>query len=186
MYDAVSQAIPLVEQGQHRKKALLIVSDGRDTSSAVPVMQIRSAIRESEALVYAIGIDCGAPSKRWGGGANLQQHPIPFPFPPRGRPGWPPRPMPRPPDSGWMRGACNDPVDVEALRDLTDGSGGRTEIVREPKDLNPATASIADELSKQYYLGYSSTGKKDGKWHTIRVEVGKNYRVRARQGFVAS
>ncbi len=32
---------------------------------------------------------------------------------------------------------------------MTDDSGGRTEIVREARDLNPATAAIADELSKQ-------------------------------------
>ena len=59
--------------------------------------------------------------------------------------------------------------------------------VRNARDLNPATAGIAEELSKQYYLGYASTGKKDGRWHDIRVEV-KNrlYRVRARRGYVAS
>ncbi|HTF40765.1 MAG TPA: hypothetical protein VK754_09240, partial [Propionibacteriaceae bacterium] len=69
----------------------------------------------------------------------------------------------------------------------TDDSGGRTEIVRYARDLNPATENIADELSKQYYLGYASAGKKDGRWHSIRVEVSRgNYRVRARRGYVAS
>ena len=58
-----------------------------------------------------------------------------------------------------------------ALREMTDDSGGRTEIVRDPRDLDPAVASIADELSQQYYLGYPSPGLKDGRWHTIRVEV---------------
>jgi hypothetical protein len=37
--------------------------------------------------------------------------------------------------------------------------------------LDAATARIADELSKQYYLGYASSGEKDGRWHAIRVEV---------------
>src|ERR1041385_5275329 len=59
----------------------------------------------------------------------------------------------------------NDRVNVDALRDITDDSGGRTEIVRSGRDLDPATANIADELSRQYYLGYASTGKKDGRWH---------------------
>ena len=55
-----------------------------------------------------------------------------------------------------------------------------------PRDLDPATAGIADELSKQYYLGYAATGVKDGRWHTIHVEVrNPNYVVRARRGFVA-
>ena len=48
----------------------------------------------------------------------------------------------------------DDRVNVSALREMTDDSGGRTEIVRDSKDLDRATATIADELSKQYYLGY--------------------------------
>ena len=82
---------------------------------------------------------------------------------------------------------ASDHVNVAALRDLTDDSGGRTEIVRDARDLNPATANIADELSKQYYLGYQSPGKKDGRWHAIRVELkNRSYRVRARRGYIAS
>ncbi len=82
--------------------------------------------------------------------------------------------------------ACSDPVDVTALRDLTDDSGGRTEVIREPHDLDPATAGIADELSKQYYLGYPAVAPRDGHWHSIRVELkDKGYRVRARRGYTA-
>ena len=44
-------------------------------------------------------------------------------------------------------------MNVAALRDITDESGGRTEIIRYARDLDPATTSVADELSKQYYLG---------------------------------
>ncbi len=56
-----------------------------------------------------------------------------------------------------------------------------------PRDLDPATESIADELSKQYSLGYPATGKADGRWHSIVVEVrGSAYRVRARRGYVAT
>ena len=54
-----------------------------------------------------------------------------------------------------------------ALREITDDSGGRTEIVRDFRDLDPAINSIADELSQQYYIGYPSPGYKDGRWHTI-------------------
>ena len=81
----------------------------------------------------------------------------------------------------------DDRVNVAALREITDDSGGRTEIVRTARDLDPATASIADELSQQYYLGYPSTGEKDGRWHAIRVELRKpSYHVRARRGFIAT
>ena len=69
---------------------------------------------------------------------------------------------------------------------MTYDSGGRTEIVRYA-DLDPAVASIADELSQQYYLGYPSPGHKDGRWHQIRVEVrDPSLRVRARKGYIAT
>ncbi|MSO45884.1 MAG: hypothetical protein EXQ59_03840 [Acidobacteria bacterium] len=86
----------------------------------------------------------------------------------------------------WSRNA-GEGVNVDALRQITDETGGRTEIVRGFGDLDGATSRIADELSKQYYLGYTSTGKQDGRWHTIRVEVkDRRYTVRARRGYVAS
>ena len=99
--------------------------------------------------------------------------------------GSPPIIVPRNPPNRTVGGS--DRVNVAALRDMTDDSGGRTEIIRSARDLDPATASIADELSKQYYMGYAAAGKKDGRWHAIRVEVRNgNYLVRARKGFVAT
>jgi hypothetical protein len=75
-------------------------------------------------------------------------------------------------------------VNVAALRGITDDSGGRTEIVRTARDLDPATSGIAGE---QYYLGYVSPDHRDGRWHTIRVEVrGQSLRVRARRGYIAT
>jgi hypothetical protein len=82
---------------------------------------------------------------------------------------------------------ADDRVNVMALREMTDDSGGRTEIVNDLGDLDPAVASIADELSQQYYLGYPSPGHRDGRWHTIRVEVrDPTLKVRARKGYVAT
>jgi VWFA-related protein len=193
MYDTVLDAVPLIAKGQKRKKALLLISDGRDTSSSATPADVKRAIRESEALVYAIGIDCGTTDMRRRQDdlrEQVGQMPPLFPFP-GGHRGWPPvqpRPVPpRPPDRGTWLHSCGDPVDAAALRDLTDDSGGRTEIIREPSDLDPATAGIADELSKQYYLGYPALAARDGRWHSIRVELkNKTYRVRARRGYTAS
>ena len=190
MYDAVAESVPLAQTGRNRKKAIVLISDGNDTNSRTDVPELKQLIRESEVLVYAIGIDGeGEPTMTSGGGFPPQRRqPIPFPFPlPGGR-----RPSPWPGSSPPGRGTSTiytrgDGVNVPALRELTDDSGGRTEIVRHPRDLDPATESVADELSKQYYLGYSTTGKKDGRWHVIRVEVrDQNLRVRARRGYVAS
>jgi len=196
MYDAVAEAVPLAQSGRNRKKAVVLISDGNDTSSQSSLAELKQLIRESEVLVYAIGIDGedepafvrppqpgSFPPPR-----QPPRLPIPRPFPPVGRP-----PGTRPPGlqaaqrPGRVRRAPSERVNVVALRDLTDDSGGRTEIVRGPRDLGPATTNIAAELSQQYYLGYPATGKKDGRWHSIRVEA-KNpaYRVRARRGYIAN
>ena len=196
MYDAVAEAVPLAQNGKHRKKALVVISDGNDTNSRTTIRELKQMIRESEVLIYAIGIDSQAAST-FGGRAPTYppsapppgpRLPIPLPFPSPGRRNPPPSP-PRTPSggSGGYSSRLDDRVNVAALRDITDDSGGRTEIVRTGRDLDPATASVADELSKQYYLGYPAQGKKDGHWHTIRVEVRSgNHLVRARRGYVAT
>ena len=78
-------------------------------------------------------------------------------------------------------------MNASVLRDLTDDSGGRTEIIRNPQDLDPATAGGADELSKHYYLAYPAPGHADGRWHAIDVEVrNTRNRVRARRVYIAT
>jgi Ca-activated chloride channel family protein len=37
LYDAIAQAVPLAQTGRNRKKALVIISDGNDTSSHTTV-----------------------------------------------------------------------------------------------------------------------------------------------------
>jgi Ca-activated chloride channel homolog len=85
------------------------------------------------------------------------------------------------------RQAINTRVNAEALREITGQSGGRTEVVQSSADLDEASARIADELNHQYVLGYTSTHGADGQYHSIRVRVaGSEYRVRARNGYVAT
>ena len=57
MYDAVAEAVPISQGGAHRKKAVLIVSDGNDTNSRTSVGELKQMIRDTELLVYAVGID---------------------------------------------------------------------------------------------------------------------------------
>jgi Ca-activated chloride channel family protein len=80
----------------------------------------------------------------------------------------------------------NTRVNPTALREITDDSGGRTEVVRNMADLIGASARIAEELNHQYVLGYTSPRGADGQFHSIRVRIkGSDYRVRARAGYVA-
>jgi Ca-activated chloride channel homolog len=88
-----------------------------------------------------------------------------------------------PPD----RRAINTRVNAQALREITAETGGRTEIVQSSSELIEATARIALELNSQYVLGYTSPRGADGQYHSIRVRVaGADYRVRARNGYVAA
>lgn len=82
--------------------------------------------------------------------------------------------------------AINRAVNTSSLSEITDGSGGHTEVVHSTADLQSATAIIADELNKQYVLAYSSTRAQDGKYHSIRVRTrNSQFRVRARNGYIA-
>lgn len=184
LYDGVADALPVAERGKNRKKAIVVISDGNDTGSATSTRELKEMIRQSEVMVYAIGVD-GRLSTSVSTPRMPLPIPLPFPIPGRGRGGRFP-----PPIGGggtFGRGNAGDRLDADALRQITDDTGGRTEVVRDFDDLPGATARIADELSKQYYLGYSTPGKKDGRWHTIKVEVRDGrYTVRARRGYVAS
>jgi VWFA-related protein len=195
LYDGVADALPLAQSGRNRKKALVVISDGNDTGSSTSPTDLKVMIRQSEVLVYAIGVD-GRLSEtmvRGGGGSYPPRVPIPWPFPGSGRGGggrFPVPPIGGGGGGGGSRGGRfgrGEGLDAGALRRITDDTGGRTEIVRDFADLSGATTRIADELSKQYYLGYPSPGSKDGRWHSIRVEVrDKNLTVRARRGYQAS
>ncbi len=195
LFEAVARAVPLVATGRNSKKALVLISDGNDSSGRTRADEVQRLIRETEVLVYAIGIDgddgvaVAPPPQRPRMPPPTPRFPGPTPFP--RRPGglrssqwqWP---VPQRPQGPRSR-RSDERVNAATLRNITDDSGGRTEIIRDARDLRPATSGIADELSQQYYLGYPASGKKDGRWHTIRVEVRNgHYRVRARRGYVAS
>jgi VWFA-related protein len=84
------------------------------------------------------------------------------------------------------RQAINTRVNPTTLRELTNQSGGRTEVVQTTADLNDASARIAEELNHQYVFGYTSTRAADGRFHSIRVRIaGANHKVSTRSGYVA-
>jgi Ca-activated chloride channel homolog len=184
MYDGIADALPLAASGANRKKAIVVISDGNDTGSSTTPRDLKEMIRQSEVMVYAIGVD-GRLETYSRNPQPRAPFPIPSPIPGRG-PRWP-FPIPGSGRTGTFGRSAGEGLDAGALRQITDDTGGRTEVVKDFSDLHGATTRIADELSKQYYLGYSSPGHKDGRWHTIRVEVkDRRLNVRARRGYVAS
>jgi Ca-activated chloride channel homolog len=144
IYDAILEALPIVEHRSRQRAALLVISDGADTASTATLRDVRAALMRSDAFVYAVAIDS-------------------------------PEPQP-----------INTRVNAQALREITNESGGRTEIVQSSADLDAATARIAEELNSQYVLGYTSSHGADGQYHSIRVKSSAgDYRVRARNGYIA-
>ena len=188
MYDTVAEAVPMAATGSRPKKALVIISDGNDTNSSTRLADVQQVIRESEVLVYAIGID-GSDVGRYTTGAQVPQVQLPLPGRPTIQLPFPRRAPPPPPSQPYPRsshGGAGDAANAMALHAMTDDSGGRTEIISSPADLGPATAGIADELSRQYVLAYVSNLPKDGRWHTIEVRVKRGGPiVRARRGYIA-
>jgi len=88
LYDAIARALPVAAAGRHKKKAVLVISDGNDTSSSISVARLRQQIRDSEVLVYALGVDGAVRTESSGGRTRPPIGlPIPNPFPqPRSRP----------------------------------------------------------------------------------------------------
>ena len=86
-----------------------------------------------------------------------------------------------------------DTVDIEALRQLAEPTGGRA-VLLEGKhkkngvdQIDQAALEVSAELRNQYTLGYYSTNKaKDGTFRRVEVKAkNPNYIVRNRIGYLA-
>src|SRR5262249_56791146 len=56
LLDGVRVALDEMKQARHSRKALIIVSDGEDNASEWTVGELKSAVREQDVVIYAIGI----------------------------------------------------------------------------------------------------------------------------------
>src|SRR5215471_15640539 len=56
LFDGVYLGLEKAKQGRHRKKALLIISDGEENSSRYSGRELREMLKESDVPVYSIGV----------------------------------------------------------------------------------------------------------------------------------
>ena len=56
LYDACYLGVERVQRGTHPKRALLLISDGQDNNSRYTFNELRRALKESDVVLYAIGI----------------------------------------------------------------------------------------------------------------------------------
>src|SRR5437773_554581 len=56
LYDACYLGVERVQRGTHPKRALLLISDGQDNNSRYTFKELRRVLKESDVVLYAIGI----------------------------------------------------------------------------------------------------------------------------------
>ncbi len=162
LYDSLYQALQKVKEGRYQKKAVLLVTDGEDTTSLTRFDKALLNIRESEMLVYSVGIK-GAPVFDMG----------------------------TDPFSGNSRSTTsnNTTVDMKVLNRFAEASGGRAWEISEAafgKNLEAVLDTIAAELRSQYSIGYyPNRPAKDGKSHSVGIRMkNRDYLARARKEYL--
>jgi VWFA-related protein len=187
LYDALNDGLRELGRGRHRRKVLVLLSDGADAVSGLSYGQLVRTLRESDVIVYAIGIPAGissmfyTPSSNFAGQIVIQgprgQSPVPFPIPGAGGipipiPGRPiPLPAPRNPDD------TGDTVNMSVLDALAQMTGGRAWRAEDPQrrigePLDRIVAQILAELRSQYLIGFVPQHPlKDGRWHDVVIRT---------------
>jgi Ca-activated chloride channel family protein len=56
LYDACYLGVEKVTRGTHQKKAVLLISDGQDNSSRYTFSELRRQLKETDVIIYAVGI----------------------------------------------------------------------------------------------------------------------------------
>jgi Ca-activated chloride channel homolog len=60
LYDACYLGVEKVQRGVHPKRALLLLSDGQDNNSRYTFNEVRRLLKESDVVLYAVGILSGS------------------------------------------------------------------------------------------------------------------------------
>ncbi|MGH7925927.1 MAG: VWA domain-containing protein [Candidatus Binatus sp.] len=157
LFDVIMQGLQMVQRGRYDKKALLVVTDGMDNTSASTVNDVVAQARRMGVLVYSIGIGNPNPS----GGPTVVFGPFVF------------------------GGDDGERVDTETLHSLSTETGAKTYIIREAGDgeaLRRACTNISLELREQYTVGFLAPDPSAGGYRSLRVDVpgkpGADVRVR--------
>jgi Ca-activated chloride channel family protein len=174
LYDGLRDGLHKIREGRHEKRALLLITDGQDTSSSTTLKNLLQSVRQSESLVYSLGISPVTYARR-------NEH-VPFSWPLPSILGGKKAP----------RSSATDVVNMDVLEELAESSGGRAFLLSESflaggsPQMEKVLLEIADELRNQYTLGYYRVAPDDGRFHRIRIRTRRQDIVRARSGYQAS
>ena len=162
LWRGIDEAIETFGKDDDRRKVILVLSDGKDTSSmgfgrhTASQGGVIDHARDQDVMIYAVGMRS------------------------RGRQRMPPG-MGR----GGLEAMMLDDMPDPGLARVAEETGGGYIEIRFGQDLGAAFAGVADELHTQYLLGYAPP-KRDGKAHSINVRVTQGgVKARARKSYVA-
>jgi Ca-activated chloride channel family protein len=187
--DAVMAATERTLRPVNGRKAIILLSDGKDAGSRVSDKQLLTYAAESDAMIYSIFYESSLrgvfgrrrlfPRRR---GIFGGRGPMGGRFPPRQGPSQGPGPEP-----GRQRRDERNESGAEFLARLSEVSGGRY-YQSEKTDLKKTFVLIAEELRNQYRLGfYPDALARDGSLHRLKVRVNKpDVAVRARSQYRAT
>jgi len=158
LQDHLFVALTLIAQRQGRR-VLILLSDGIDTHSVIPMSQVFDVARKSGVLIYWIRFSREGDGSEDDMRSNLSS-------------AW------KSPDE-YREGGIT-------LAKAVNESGGRIFSVAELGEIRPVFIRILEELRNQYVLGYYPNNKRnDGKWHRVKVVVeAVDTDVRAPRGYV--
>lgn len=175
LWDGVSFALGQLKQARHRKKVLVVITDGEDNSSRTSFKKLMQQAEEADALIYTVGMfeSPGRFGRNW-------------PAVAQGR-GWE---LGRPDSHGQFgRWASSSPRDE--LTKLAEVTGAQAHFPTNVQECREVMQEIAGEVNHQYSLGYyPSNAVSDGKWRKLKVVVGESegksrYVARTRTGYYA-
>ncbi len=170
LYDAVLLASDELMRKQSGRKALILLTDGVDTGSKVPITEAIEAAQRADTLIYSIRF---YDEQAYMGGYR----PGPFPPPKRRRRGPPGMRAPR----------SNMPEGKKVLQRLSRETGGGFFDVSKKQPIDRIFEHIEEELRNQYNLGYTSDkASAAGEFRKIRLTTKeKGLIVQARDGYYA-
>jgi VWFA-related protein len=158
---------------QEGRRVVLVFTDGADSpgngrSTNISLKEVMERAREEDVMVYAVGLAGRMPMRRGGGGYG-------------GRGGYG-----APSGGGGQPGTGREQKPDEGLAKIAAESGGGYFELDSTDDLGATFARVADELHRQYAMGFSPE-KLDGKTHKLEVRVKRaGMTARARRSYVAT
>ena len=180
-YDALKYALnELDKEGKHRRKAIVVMTDGLDTQLRNSDRAALYRAKTDEEAIAAIDAKSSSALNAVLSSADRQGVSI---FPLALPSGDPKRlPLPDPVITGIYSAART------RLQSLADRTGGRLNDIQRLDQMAQLYIEVAAELRALYTVAYQarSANARDGKWHEIRIDVTQpELTVRTRPGYFA-